>query len=146
MNTTSVSCPVDGVKVNENKVRTTAFFVWALMSTYLLTTVWVIPALLLADFALRAFNFGQWSPLGWLSGRFVKAFRLPVQMIDQGPKRFAAGIGLVFSTTILAFHLLGLNPLLLASIITLFAALEAFAGFCAGCHVYTLLQPILRKK
>lgn len=146
MNRTSVSCPVDGVKVNESKVRTVAFFVWILMTAYLLTAVWVIPAVLILDFALRAFDFGKWSPLGRLSERVVKSFRFPALMIDQGPKRFAAGIGFVFSVAILALHLLGLNPLILVGLITLFAALEAFAGFCAGCHVYTLMQPFLVKK
>ena len=139
----TLECPVDGVKVNENKVRTVAFFVFLLAVTYLLTSFWLVPLFLLIDFAFRAFDYGKYSLLARLSDWIVKALDFPVRLIDQAPKRFAAGVGLVFSAASLVIQVFGINALLLMGILALFAALESFAGFCAGCYVYTFMKPVL---
>ncbi|GAB4027538.1 DUF4395 domain-containing protein [Spirosoma koreense] len=142
----ALDCPVDGVKVNENKVRTTAAFVFLVTVTYLLTSTWVLPLFMLVDFGLRAFDYGKYSPLASLSAAVVRGLQLPVVMIDQVPKRFAAGVGLVFAAVILGLQAVGINALIPAGILALFAALEAFAGFCAGCYVYTFLKPLLSSR
>ncbi|WP_461112938.1 DUF4395 family protein [Spirosoma jeollabukense] len=73
----------------------------------------------------------------------VRQLRLPFKGTDQTPKRFAAGIGLIFSITILLVHSPGINMFLLTSILIVFALLESFTSFCAGCYVYTFLKPFL---
>ena len=135
-----LDCPVDGVKVNENKVRTVAFFVLLIGIAYLLTSLWILPLFLVIDFALRAFDYGKFSPLARLSDVVVKTLNFPVQLIDQAPKRFAAGVGLVFAIAISTLHFLGINTLILTSVLVVFAALESLAGICAGCYVYTFLR------
>ncbi len=141
-NQSALDCPVDGVKVNENKVRTVAFFVLLIGIAYLFTSYWFLPLLLVIDFALRAFDYGQFSPLARLSDGVVNVLHFPVQLIDQAPKRFAAGVGLVFSTTILTLYFLGINTLILTGVLVVFASLESLAGICAGCYVYTFLKRI----
>ncbi|GAB3689253.1 DUF4395 domain-containing protein [Spirosoma flavus] len=138
----TLECPVDGVKVNENKVRTIAFGVLLTTIAYLLTGFWPLFLFLLIDFSLRALNYGKFSPLARLSDGVIKLLNFPVVPIDQAPKRFAAGVGMVFSVVILGLHGLGISAFWVAGVIAIFAALESLAGFCAGCYVYTFLKKI----
>ncbi|GAB3754253.1 DUF4395 domain-containing protein [Spirosoma pomorum] len=130
-------CPVDGVKINETKVRLVAGFVLLTTLLYLLKGWVLLPVLLLLDFGLRSMDLGKFSPFGNGADGIVQALRLPYKATDLAPKRFAARIGLVFSILILSLDLLRIPTLLPASILAVFAALESGAGFCAGCYVYT---------
>lgn len=137
-----LNCPVDFVKVDENRVRATAFFVIVLSALYVVSGVWIIPALLLIDFALRAFNLNSYSPLAILSGIIVKQMALKPKPVDRAPKRFAAYIGLGFLILIVITALTDFITMskILSGVIILFASLESFVGFCAGCYVYTLVN------
>lgn len=142
-----LQCPVDLVVMNENKARITALFVLVLAIAFLLTQIWQIFAFLAIDFGLRAANAGKFSPLAFFSDVVIRQFKIGNKPTDRGPKRFAASVGLVFSVSILA--LVGLQYNLaagvLSSIIVIFAFLEAFAGFCAGCYVYTFALLLTKK-
>jgi hypothetical protein len=128
----SIECPVDFVPVNENITRLNA------AQTILLTVVWlftatpVIAAALTIDFLLRATNYGRFSPINIVSGFLVKTFSIPVKPVDRAPKRFAAGVGFLFSFSILILSLFSymLAAGVLAGILLLFASLEAFFAFC----------------
>lgn len=139
----NLDCPIDGVQVNENKIRLIAGFVLLTALLYLLTGWGWLLVLLVIDFGLRVFKLPKFSPLGKAADFVVGQLRLPFKGTDQAPKRFAAGIGLIFSITILLLHGLGINTFLLTSTLIVFALLESFAGFCAGCYVYTFLKPFL---
>jgi hypothetical protein len=138
----NISCPVDNVSVNENKVRTTAFFVLLIGIVYLATSCWLFAAFLTLDFALRAFNLNTYSALGIISGVVVKQLKLKNKPTDRAPKRFAALIGFVFSAFILATSLLHLTIISQAAtaVLLVFASLESFAGFCAGCYLYSFMR------
>jgi hypothetical protein len=131
-------CPVDGVKINETKVRLVAGVVLLTTLLYLLTGWALLPALLLVDFGLRSADLGKYSPFGIGADWLVNALRLPYKATGQAPKRFAARIGLALSVLILSLDLATIPTLLPASILAVFAALESVAGFCAGCYVYTV--------
>ncbi|MCX6214128.1 DUF4395 domain-containing protein [Spirosoma sp.] len=138
----SVDCPVDGVQVNENKVRVVAFLVLLIGIAYLFTGYWPLPVVLLIDFGLRAFDFGKLSPLGRLGEGIVQVSQLPFRPTDQAPKRFAAGVGFAFAILILALYFLEISPGIPTSVLVMFAGLESLAGFCAGCYVYSFLKRI----
>jgi hypothetical protein len=140
------SCPVDLVKVDETRVRVVAFFVLVLALVFIVSGKVIIVAFLLADFLLRAFNLQTWSPLAVISGAVVKQFGFKTKPVDRAPKRFAAFVGLVFFTAILILSALGFSLAggLLTGVLIVFASLESFAGFCAGCYVYGFL-PRFRK-
>ncbi len=121
-------------------MRTVAFLVLLIGIAYLFTSYWLLPLILVIDFALRAFDYGKFSPLARLSDGVVKALHFPVQLIDQAPKRFAAGVGLVFSIAILTLNFLGISTQILTSVLLVFASLESLTGICAGCYVYTFLK------
>ncbi|WP_420150777.1 DUF4395 domain-containing protein [Spirosoma sp.] len=145
LRSSALECPIDGVKMNESKARTVAFGVLLLIVAFLLTSFWPILLFMLMDFALRAFNYGTYSPLARISDQVVRVLDFPVRLVDQAPKRFAAGVGLIFSITLLIVQAVGLNTFVLAGILAVFAALESLAGFCAGCYVYTFLPSFLKK-
>ncbi|GAB4003796.1 DUF4395 domain-containing protein [Spirosoma migulaei] len=134
---TNLECPVDGIQINETKVRLVAGFVLASGLAYLLSDWLIIPLGLVLDFGLRSFDLGKYSPFGTLAEGLVKTLHLPYKGTDQAPKRFAARIGLAFSLLILGLHLADISTLVPTATLVLFAALESIVGFCAGCYVYT---------
>jgi len=138
----NVQCPVDFVLMNENKARLTALFVFILGVVFLITGLWIIIAFLILDFFLRANNRGRYSLLAILSDAVIKQLKIKNKLTDRGPKRFVAGVGLIFTVVILVLTLLHLDlPTLLMTVVLLFFAfLESFVGFCAGCYVYSILQ------
>ncbi|MCR8556164.1 DUF4395 domain-containing protein [Mucilaginibacter sp. BJC16-A38] len=138
----NLECPIDNISVNENKVRIVAFFVLLLTVVFVVTNSWLFAALLFADFALRSFNFNKYSPLGILSDTVVKQLKIKNKPTDRAPKRFAALVGLLFSGFILVAVVLQLTLIsqIAAGILIIFAALESFFGFCAGCYAYGLFK------
>ena len=142
-----MDCPVDFIKINENKARLIAFFVLALSLVYLKTGFWLIMAFLLMDFVLRATNLGRYSLLGFISDAVIKQLKIKPKPVDRAPKRFAAMIGVLFTIAILASSVLQLHVVVfsLAAVLSIFACLESFFAFCAGCYVYSAGKYLLSK-
>jgi hypothetical protein len=113
-----------------------------LVLLWFLTGSVIIPAFLIVDFGLRSLNYGKYSLLNLFSGFLIKAFPVSFKPVDRAPKRFAALVGCIFSFAIVVLSLLGirLGAEILSAVLLLFAALEAFVRFCAGCHVYSLYK------
>lgn len=134
-----MKCPVDFIPINENKARLTAFFVLVLSIAYLVSGFWLLMAFLMVDFTSRVLNLGKYSLLGFLSDAVIKQLKIRNKTVDRAPKRFAAGVGLVFTTSILVAFFTDQMILAysLACVIVLFAFLESFMGFCAGCYIYS---------
>lgn len=88
----------------------------------------------------------RFSPLALLASRVVVPWlgRAP-KLVPGPPKRFAQGLGVVFSTTalILAFGF-GLTTAAWAVLALLVGAafLEAAIGICLGCRVFSLLMRV----
>lgn len=137
----SLSCPVDFVSVNENKVRLIALHVFIVSIIILFKPHWLLISLLVVDFFLRTFKLNSFSPFAISAAGITKFLSLGFKPVDQGPKRFAAGIGLIFSVAMLITSLVNFPTatLALAGTLTLFSFLESFLSFCAGCYVYTFL-------
>ena len=137
-----IQCPVDFVLINENKSRLTAFFVLVLTIVFLATGLWIIIAFLTVDFLLRVNNWGKYSLLGILSDAVIKQLNIKNKPTDRAPKRFAAGVGLLFTVGILILYFFQLTTLVIivAAVLAFFAFLESFIGFCAGCYVYNALK------
>jgi hypothetical protein len=143
MNTT-VDCPVDFIPVNENKVRLTALWVLLLVTVSFFTMPLLIIAFLAIDFFLRGFDMGKYSPLNKLSAVVVKQFHIANKSIDQAPKRFAAKIGFILSVAVVICLLIEAFNIafILRIVFAVFAFLESFLGFCAGCYVYSFLKKL----
>ena len=139
-----IQCPVDLVLINENKARLTALFLLILGAIFLVTGLWIIIAFLVIDFFLRVNNWGKYSLLAILSDAVIRQLKINNKPTDRAPKKFAAGVGLVFTIGILILALLQLSTatIIVTAVLLLFAFLESFVGFCAGCYVYSILQNI----
>jgi hypothetical protein len=138
----TLSCPTDRVLINENKARVIAFFVLVLTLLFLLTGYLPLVGFLLYDLLVRAFYLGKYSLLSIGADAIVRLFNIKYKPTDRAPKRFAAATGLAFTVLILIAAVFSWAAVSssLGSVLAFFAFLEAFFGFCAGCHVYTLLQ------
>jgi hypothetical protein len=140
----SLSCPVDFVTVNENKVRLIALQVFIVSIAIFIFQHWLLIILLTVDFFLRSFDLNKFSPLAAISAGIIRLFSIGVKPINQGPKRFAARIGLIFSIAILLSYYADYPTVVasLAAVLIMFSFLESFFSFCAGCHVYTYSKKI----
>lgn len=149
MNKPSITCPVSNERINENVVRIVAFFTMIIVSTGIYFQSPLLISALALDFYLRAFTGGKYSPLKYISKRLSNYMGLSQKMVNAAPKKFAAGIGLLFSISIsglLWFHY-ATSADSLAIILLICAGLESFLGFCLGCVVYTyIILPFLSKE
>jgi hypothetical protein len=130
-------------RVNEKAARTVAAMVVVLgLATIVSGQLW-ITAVLAYGFLARVLTGPTLSPMGLLATRVLAPRLGRPRMVPGPPKRFAQGVGLVFSTSALALHFAagasGAASGVLA-VLVLFASLEAFLGFCAGCFVFNRLM------
>jgi len=139
-----IECPVDGVSIDENRTRIGAFIVLLLGLAYVISASWLFPAFLLMDFILRAAGLASFSLIAIVSGQVARILKIKSKPVDRAPKHFAAATGAVFSGLIVLAQLPGCHTLALSltAVLLIFASLESFVGFCAGCYVYSWLKPL----
>ena len=137
--------------INEVAARLVAIGVLALsfVVLYLLLDnnnyVLIFLSILIYGFLARVSSGPKISPLAlFVTKLIVPRLNFKEKLVPGPPKRFAQGIGLIFSLFTAITFVVNLNSIsiLLISILILFAALEAFIGFCAGCKVFKLLMNI----
>jgi hypothetical protein len=140
-----VVCPISTERINENVVRLVALLVIVVAVLGWLTGSWLLFLLLAVDFGLRAFGSGSYSPLRKAAQWIAQKSSLGVKLTNAAPKKFAAGIGLIFGLSIaLALMLNGaVIATSLSGALVLCAFLESALGFCVGCVVYSQLNRFL---
>lgn len=139
------TCPINHTTVDANAARVAALLVAAVAVLFLMTgSPWVILALA-PDFLIRAAGRPRLSPLARLATVLVRVLGLTPRPTDSAPKRFAAGVGVAFTTTagVLALSGLATPAATVAAILLGCAALEGLGGLCVGCRVYALLPHAL---
>jgi hypothetical protein len=129
--------------VNETSARLVAAGVVAMSVVYLATgSGWVL-APLAYGFVARVLSGPRFSPLGRLVTQVVTP-RLDVdhRFVAGPPKRFAQGIGAVFSLGAAIAHLAGAETLayVLIAALTGAALLESALGVCLGCIGFSWLM------
>ncbi len=142
------TCPVSLEKVNDSAVRIGAFLSICLSILGLYTNNSFLFACLALDFALRAFSLSRFSLISFVSKLLVPVLNLPIHLVDAAPKKFAAGVGLLFCLLIAGFLSAQWfqTSYFLAGILLVCASLEAFLAYCVGCQVYSwFVLPFLRK-
>jgi len=106
-------------------------------------------AALAADFYLRAFTTGKYSPIKIAARHFGNYVGVGLKPTDAAPKKFAAGIGLVFTIAIANLQWFGFTVLAdsLGTMLLICAILESFFGYCLGCVIYTFtVAPFFNKE
>lgn len=140
-------CPVSDKMINERVARINGVFTLALLIVYGVTQNIIPVVFLTIDFLLRASDYSKYSLVGISSKGIVRYFGFNENIINAGPKIFAARLGFVFSTLIILSSLFGayLPALVLAGILGLFSFLEAAFGICVACEIYPYAYRFLYK-
>ncbi len=129
--------------VNENAARIVAFFVMLLSLSAIYTGSFLIALILLYGFTARVLYGPRFEPFARLALHvIIPIFKIKNIPTPGIPKRFAQMIGFLFSLTAIILLYLGNNFAftITLSILSFFAFLEAFLGFCAGCFVFAYLM------
>lgn len=125
--------------VNETSARLVAFGVVVMGVAFLATREGWVLLPLLYGFVARVLAGPRFSVLGRLVTDVITP-RLPIEGRPVGgrPKRFAQGVGVLFTTTAALAWLLGAPTVAVVSITVLVACagLESGLGLCLGCVVY----------
>jgi len=90
-------------------------------------------------FWARVLTGPTWSPLGQLATRLVAPRLAAPRLVAGPPKRFAQGIGLLFSTTALVLWFgLGARGAtwIVVGLLGAGALAESAFGFCVGCRIF----------
>lgn len=130
--------------VNEVAARLVAAQVVLLVAAILVfRSPWLL-AFLVYGFLARVLTGPTLSPMGLVATRvLVPALKVPRREVAGPPKRFAQGIGLIFSA-VAAVLWIGLGQpgwaMAVLGVLGAFAVLEALLGFCAGCFVFGYLM------
>lgn len=133
--------------VNGQVVRLVAFTV-VLLTIVLLLTQWEwLGIFLVVDFFIRAFTT-LLSPLAALARLILEKVGVAPKPIFAPPKKFAAGLGFVFSAATVVFLHFGLitGSFVVGGILIFCAVLESVFNVCLGCYVYNwIVAPIITK-
>ena len=130
--------------VNEASSRIVAGMAAGMGIAFIITGQPWILAILAYGFLAHVTSGPKFSPIGLLTTKVIVPALGWYKPVPGPPKRFAQGIGLVFSTTALALALSGMDTAAKAMIGVLiaFATLESVFAFCAGCFVFNRLMRI----
>lgn len=130
--------------VNEKAARTVAAGATAMaLAVAVLGWGWVLVPLTYG-FVARVLTGPTLSPLGRFAVE-VAAPRLgPPSHVPGPPKRFAQGIGVVFSVSASVLWLAGMTGAarVVVGALAVAASLEAVVGLCLGCKVFALLMRV----
>ncbi|MDN5766935.1 MAG: DUF4395 domain-containing protein [Humibacillus sp.] len=136
--------------VDDVTVRLIAAVVLVLAGTALAAQQWWLYAVLAVDFVLRAVLGPRFSPIAQVVITLIRPYVAVAPRPTAGaPKRFAASIGAVLTTSATVLWVIGLatgSTGLLVAVTTIgvlmviFPALEAVAGVCVGCHAFAGLM------
>ena len=130
--------------VNDVAARMVAGMVVLLSSAIILFQVPWLLFFVAYGFLARVLTGPTLSPMGLLATRvLVPLLGNPVRPVSGPPKRFAQAVGLGFATaSLVLYYVFGLSVAAYGAlgVLVVFASLEAFVGFCAGCFVFGYLM------
>ena len=141
---TNAFCPISEKKVDDHVARLNGGITLTLLILFSISSN-VIPVLiLLVDFALRSGSLSRLSIFSFVSRYVLKTLAVKPEMINAGPKIFAARIGLFFSIAIIVSYILGIDSLVyaLSGIFAICAFLESFFGYCVACQIYPFVYKL----
>ncbi|HEY7224753.1 MAG TPA: DUF4395 domain-containing protein [Micromonosporaceae bacterium] len=107
---------------------------------------WWLTVVIAYGFVARVLTGPKLSPLGLLVTKVLTpALHRPVKAVPGPPKRFAQGVGVVFSVTAavlaLVYHAYAAAALALGFLVVA-ATLESVFAFCLGCSMFRALMRI----
>ncbi len=129
--------------VNEISARTVAAGVVVLALTTIATGAHFLVFVLLYGFAARVAAGPKFSPLGQLATRvIVPRLNVEPKIVAGPPKRFAQGIGFVFSlAATVCYFVAGWSAAgnIVLGALAAAAFMESALAFCLGCKIFAIL-------
>lgn len=128
--------------VNEKAARVVAGLVAVTaLAALVLKTEWLV-WLLAAGFLLRVLSGPRFDPFGLVATRLVAPRLGPARLVAGPPKRFAQGLGLVFSLTSGVALAAGATTVgwVVLGLLVAAATLESVFAVCLGCVVFGRLE------
>ncbi len=138
-------CPISYRKIDEHVARLNGFFTVLFLIVYVLTSNLIPVWILLVDFLARGLEKPQFSVFAIVSKFILQKLKVKPDLINAGPKIFAARVGLLFSVLVLFFSLVGapVTALVFAIVFGVCALLESALGFCVACKIYPILYKLI---
>ncbi|NDP22552.1 MAG: DUF4395 domain-containing protein [Paludibacter sp.] len=138
-------CPISDRKIDEHVARLNGGITLSILAVFIISGNLVPIFFLIVDFALRSGKFSRYSVLSYISKNILKSLKIKPDLINAGPKIFAARIGLIFNIAIFISFILGLSSIafLITGIFAICAFLESVFGFCVACQIYPFVYKLL---
>ena len=141
-------CPISDKQINEGIARLNATFTILILIVFGITQNIFPIAFLMVDFLLRAIPYSRLSLIGITSQNIVRYLSVGENLINAGPKIFAARIGALMAALIIIANILSFFVVswVLVGILIMFSFLEAVFGICVACEIYPHVYRLLYKK
>lgn len=140
------ACPISFDTINARVARVNGALTVLSMLVFLFTPFKAIVLILGADLLIRGFLTPAYSFYSFFSRGILRMLNVGPVMTNAGPKIFAAKVGFIFCCIVALFYFLGLPAasFVVASMLALFAFLEAAAGFCVACQLYPFMPDFVK--
>ncbi|MFA6400078.1 MAG: DUF4395 domain-containing protein [Salinivirgaceae bacterium] len=137
-------CPISDTRINERVARTNGVITVLILLAFGYSQNLLLIVFLGIDFFFRATPYSKYSLVGITSRTIVKHLPFEIQLINAGPKIFAARIGLLFTALIILSALFSLvtASLVIAGVLALFSLLEGAFGICIACIIYPYIYKL----
>lgn len=133
-------------EVNDTSARIVAAGAVAMAVTYSITGWGWILIPLTYGFIARVASGPRFSPMGLLATRVItpRLTSINHRILPGPPKRFAQGIGAIFSIAATVLFLVDFTVAsrIVTAALAGAASLEAALGFCVGCKIFSVLMRI----
>ena len=141
----NASCPISPELVNARLTRTYSFFTLATIIIYAYTPYKEIIFISTIDFFIRIFFGVKYSPICTFIKYILNIGNFKAEMVNAGPKKFAAKIGFIITSLMSISYILGLTytSIVLAHVSIIAVGADAVFGYCIACKMHSLLGPKL---
>lgn len=142
----NISCPIVYENVNAKLTRTYALITFAIVLLFVFTPFKEVIYISALDFFIRVFFGLKYSPICFVIKRILKWAKIPRNMVNAGPKKFASKIGLIFTVLMSISLYFDLSTIAMVVGLISIAAIgaEALFGFCAACYLYNFVPKRFR--
>ena len=135
------SCPISTDRVNSSLTKVYSIFTFSVITIFLFSPFKEIIFVSAADFVIRIFFGIKYSPICGMIKFGLKVGNIPTHMVNAGPKKFAAKVGMLFTVLISAGVILNIPMLSVIAGGIAFVAIgaEVFFDYCLACTIHSYL-------
>ena len=135
------SCSISTDRVNSSLTKIYSIFTFSVITMFIFSPFKEIIFISATDFVVRIFFGIKYSPICRMIKFGLKVGNIPTHMVNAGPKKFAAKVGMLFTVVISVGVILDLPMLSLVAGGVAFVAIgaEIFFNYCLACTIHSYL-------